>query len=172
MVVTIIVVASAFLAAALGAYLQRFWTPDPRPEITAVGKDLGEQMRSMDARPQITALAEQIGAMDPRPAIGALQQRIEAIEQERTEIENFTLELRLQQATQGNYIVSATNNSDLDAKAEAVFIEYQGIPLCRPTKPRQGQDWTIKKNSSIQMDFAPQPDPVNQLLYGSIAPPT
>lgn len=178
MVVTIIVVASAFLAAALGAYLQRLWTPDPRPEINAAGKNLGEQMRSMDARPEIAALAEQIRTTDPRPQISALtshltdfQKRIEAIEQERTEIENFTLELRLQQAQQGNYILSAKNDSDKDVKAESVGIEYRGIPLCRPTKPKEGEDWTIKKHSGIQMCFAPQPDPIAQLMFSSIAPP-
>jgi hypothetical protein len=179
MVVTIIVVGSAFLAAVLGAYLQRIWTPDPRPEITTVGKSLGEQMRSMDARPQIAALAEQIRATDPRPEISALsthlaefQRRIEAIEQERTELENFTLELRLQQAQQANYILSAKNDSDRDIKAEAVSIEYQGIPLCRPTKPKEGENWTIKKHSGIQIFFAPQPDPIAQLMYTSIAPPS
>lgn len=179
MVVTIIVVGSAFLAAVLGAYLQRLWTPDPRPEITAVGKNLGEQMKAMDARPQIAALAEQIRATDPRPEIGALskqlthfQNRIEAIEQERTELENFTLEVRLQQAQQANYILSVKNSSDRDAKAEAVSLEYRGIPLCRPTKPKDGEDWTIKKDSGIQMCFAPQPDPVTQLIYSSIAPPS
>ncbi len=177
MVVTIIVVGSAFLAAVLGAYLQRIWTPDPRPEITAVGKSLGEQMRSMDARPQIVALAEQIKATDPRPEISALsthltdfQKRIEAIEQERTEIENFTLELRLDQAQQGNYILFAKNDSDRDVKAESISIDYRGIPLC-PTKPKKGDDWTIKKHSGIQMCFAPQPDPIAQLMYSSIAPP-
>ena len=171
MVVTIIVVAAAFLAAALGAYLQRLWTPDPRPEITAVGKNLGEQMRNMDARPLIAALTEQIKTTDPRPAIGELQRRIDAIEQERTEIENFTLELRLQQAQQANYIIEAKNDSDRDVKAESIVIEYRGIPLCRPCKPKTGEDWTIRKHSGVQIPFAPQPDPVTQLIYSSECPP-
>jgi hypothetical protein len=178
MVVTIIVVGSAFLAAVLGAYLQRIWTPDPRPEITAVGKTLGEQMMSMDARPQIAALAEQIRTSDARPEISALsthltdfQKRIEAIEQERTELENFTLELRLNQAQQANYILFAKNDSDKDVRAESVSIEYRGIPLCRPCKPKDGEDWTIRRHSGIQMSFAPQPDPIAQLMYSSIAPP-
>ncbi len=163
MVVTIIVVGSAFLAAVLGAYLQRLWTPDPRPEITAVGKNLGDQMKAMDPRPQIGALSTQLTAF---------QNRIEAIEKERTELENFTLELRLQQAQQANYILSAKNESDRDVKAEAVSIEYRGIPLCRPCKPKAGEDWTIRKHSGIQMCFGPQPDPVAQMIYSSIAPPS
>lgn len=178
MVVTIIVAfGSAIVGALLGAYLQRIWTPDPRPEITAVGENLGEQMRSMDARPQITALAEQIKATDSRPQIGTLstqvtdfQKRIEGIEQERTELENFTLELRLSQAQQANYILFAKNDSDKDVRVESVSIEYRGIPLCRPSKPKDGEDWTIKRHSGIQFSFAPQPDPVGQLLYSSIAP--
>ena len=163
MVVTVIVVVSAFLAAVLGAYLQRLWTPDPRPEITAVGKNLGEQMAAMDARPAIGALSTQLTAF---------QTRIETIELERTEFENFTLELSLQQAQQANYIVTAKNDSDRDVRAETVSIEYRGVPLCRPCKPKDGEDWTIKKRSSKPLCFAPQPDPVVQMIYGSIAPPS
>ena len=116
---------------------------------------------------------------DPRPEIGALstqltefQSRIEAIEQERAEFETFALELRLQQAQQANYIVVAKNDSDRDVKAEAVSIEYQGIPLCRPCKPKDGDDWTIKKRSSANLCFAPQPDPITQMIYASVVPPS
>ncbi|SRR6266478_2561743 len=165
MVALTIIVAfgSAIVGALLGAYLQRLWTPDPRPEITAVGKDLGDQMKAMDPRPRIGALSTQLTDF---------QKRIEAIEQERTEIENFTLELSLQQAQQANYIMEAKNDSDRDVKAESIVIEYRGIPLCRPCKPKKEENWTIRKHSGVQIPFAPQPDPVNQLIYNSITPAT
>src|SRR5437879_5403263 len=106
MVITIIIAfGSALLAAVLGAYLQRLWTPDPRPQITA----LGEQLRTLDPRPQITGLATQLTTF---------QQQVETIEQERTELESFTLEVSLQQAAPQNYILVAKNDSDRDVNVE------------------------------------------------------
>jgi hypothetical protein len=143
MVITIIIAfGSALLAAVLGAYLQRLWTPDPRP--------------------QIATLATQLTTF---------QQRVETIEQERTELENFTLEISLQQAAPQNYILVAKNDSDRNVNVESVSIEYKGIPLSRPTKPKPSDDWTIKKQGTNSFCFAPQRDPVTQLMYSSVAPP-
>ncbi len=133
---------SAIVAAVLGAYLQRLWTPDPRPQITALGTRLT-----------------------------AFQERIETIERERAELENFSLELSLQQAASQHYILSVKNDSDREVKIETINLEYKGLPLSRPSKPKQMDDWKIGKRSEKQLYWAPQPDPVTQLQYSSLTVP-
>src|SRR6267143_3591544 len=146
MVVAIIIAfGSAVVGAFLGAYLQRRWTPDPRPDITTLGEQLTafhRHVEASDARPQIAALATQLDAF---------RQRVETIERERTELKNFSLELSLQSARMQYYQLSAKNNSDKKVRIETVNVEYEGVPLSRPSKPKAGEDWTIGPGESKEI---------------------
>jgi len=132
----------AFGAALFGAYLQRIWTPDPRPQIEALGAQLTK-----------------------------FQQRVETIEQERTELENFSLEMSLRQAASQNYILFVTNNSERVVNVETVSIEHNGMRLSKPIKPKPTDDWKIDKHSSKTLMWDPQPDPATQLRFSSVTPP-
>ena len=126
----------AFGAALFGAYLQRIWTPDPRPQIEAL-------------RAQLTKF----------------QERVETIEQERAELENFSLEMSLRQAISQNYILFVTNDSERVVYVETISIEYNGARVSKPTKAKQTDDWKIDAHSSKTLMWDPQPDPVTQLRY-------
>lgn len=140
LVLTILVAfVSAIMAAILGAYLQRRWTPDLRPQIIELGTKLT-----------------------------AFQQRVETLERERAELENFSLELSLQQAVSQNYIMVVKNDSDREVKIETVNLEYKGIPLSKPSKPKAGDDWRIGKRDGKQLCWVPLPDPVTSTKKGLI----
>ncbi len=144
---------SVIVGAFLGAYLQKRWTPDARPELLSVGQ-------------QITAFQKHVETTDPRPEIIALgtritslQQRLETIEQERSELENFSLEISLQRAYSQDCSISVKNSSDREVVIESVNLTYKGVPLSRPGKPKPTDNWRIGPRSNGQINWIPEYPP-------------
>ena len=156
-----VTIIAAFGAAWLGARLQRKWTPNPIPSIDAIGG-------------QISELQKQIEATNPVPSVEALggritelRHRMEAIEDERIEAEHFTLGMQLRQASGGNnYILDVRNDTNKDVLVETVQFFRGEAPLSDSNKkPNPSDDWCIPAHSGKQLWWSPQPDPVSTLIY-------
>jgi hypothetical protein len=125
---------SAIVGGLLTWYLQRWWTPD----------------RSVE---EIAALRKQLAEF---------QTKLETLEKDRSEVEHFPLELRLEQTEQANYVGTVKNDSDYEVKIVAIKIIRNGAEICE-TKPTPTDDWVISAHSGKSISWSPQPDPAGTL---------
>ncbi len=136
---------SAIVAAILGAYLQRRWTPDPAAEVAELRKEVA----------------------GIRKEFAEFKQNVETKEKEHAEFEHFPLAMSLQQGTPGNYIGSAKNDSKHKVSIETIQIlrgdtDHES-PLTEPVKPRKTDDWTLEPGGNKSIYWAPQYDPASML---------
>jgi hypothetical protein len=125
---------SAIVGAALGAYLQKRWTPNLAPELKAL-------------RGQLTAF----------------QQRIETLEQERIDAAHLPIFVSLERGEHSKYTLLARNESDEEILVQSVGTLRDGIELSALGRPTQPDDWRIAPHSSHQLSWVPNPDPVGTL---------
>ncbi len=109
-----------------------------------------------------TFLLTRLFTRDPAKAIAEFQQRIEALEQERSEADQWPITMQLRHGGPENYVMYVQNESEEEITIEAINIEREDVPLSTPSKP-QGDDCRIPPHSAKEIWWSPQSDPVATL---------
>ena len=153
LIIGIVTIAASFGAAWLGAWLQRNWTPDPRPDIRAVEARVNELRRPIE---------------NVEGRVQELRQRVDEIEQDRVEGEGFTLGVRLRQADIMNWIIEVKNDTSQDVYVETIQFFRDGTPLSGIDKPKNPTDWLIQAQRQQQISWPPQENPVMALNFTAV----